>query len=41
MMEKLKLFILILLMLAGMGFIIIYINHEVIFYQRLATPLNW
>jgi len=41
MMEKLKLIILILLMLAGMGFIITYINQEMIFYQRLATPLPW
>jgi len=40
-MERLKLIILILLILTGMGFIIIYINHEVIFYQRLATTLNW
>ncbi len=40
-MERIKLIILILLILAGMGFIIGYINHEMITYQRLATLLNW
>jgi hypothetical protein len=39
--EKLKLFILIFLFLTGTGFILVYINQVMIFYQRLATPLPW
>lgn len=41
MVEKIKLVIWIFLFMAGAGFLIVYINREMTFYQLLATPLNW